>query len=309
MAQGETTQPGAVWRDRKDVAPPNPKGADLARLIRRGFGLRTFDPPALPGVAARVLELAQNPEADLRALAEVIEKDMLISANILRLMESPLYNRGIHITSIEQAVNRLGLKAVRNVVAEAALNTTVFHSEAYEHSMERLRLHSAATAQIAQLVSKQSGANHDLAFLSGLFHDIGLAAPLLLVGEVYPDSPPKLDDLWPELLWLHEQISWHVMRFWKLPESIREIIRFHHAIPEEARDPMGSAIVCLADRIVSDCGLSHTHPELDHTTPEESSRGITPDIEFGRAKKYLGITSSKYDILMKESEKVIEQLT
>lgn len=311
VAQVETVgaqQTRSVWKDRKDLAPENPTGADLARLVRRGFGLKNFEPPALPVGAARVLELANNSDANIRVVARAIEEDMLLSAQILRLMQTPLYNRGVEISSIEQAVARLGLSALRHVVAEASLNASVFNADdAYEKAMEQLRKHSAVTGQAAQLVSRALGLRHDLAFLAGLFHDVGLAAALLLVSEAYGDSPPPLDVVWKELIGLHERLNWHVSLYWKLPDGIREIVRYHHHIPAGARDPLGSSIVCLADHLAEECGIGNTPEELDGLLPEKSA-GITSESELERVGKRLGLTAADYDALLEECDSIVAQV-
>ncbi len=304
---GATGQAAAQWRDRPELAPVNPTGSDLLRLVRRGIGLRHFDPPAFPGASARLLSLTNDEDVDLRTIASIIQEDMILSAQIIQLMQSPLYNRGVEITSIEQAVGRLGLAALRGVVAQAALSTSVFGAKTYQRAMEQLRRHSAVTAQLAQLVSRALGVRHDLAFLAGLFHDVGLAVPMLLFAEAYGDRPPPLADVWPELVRIHERLNWHVMLFWELPDGIRDIVRYHHTIPERVRDPVGSALVCVADRLATDCGVGHTIDELTDTLDPDGEGATTP-VAFDRAGELLGLTANDYKALIEESERIIEQV-
>ena len=298
---------GAQWRDRANIAPANPTGGDLLRLVRRGIGLRNFDPPAFPKTCARMLSLTNDSDVDLRTVASTIQEDMLLSIQIMKLMKSPLYNRGVEITSIEQAVGRLGLSALRDVVAQAALSTTLFGSSTYGLALEQLRRHCAVTGQIAQLVSRSMGIHHDLAFLAGLFHDVGLAEPMLLFTEAYGDPPPPLSSVWPELVRIHERLNWHLMLHWDLPAEIRDIVRYHHSIPQGARDPVGSALVCIADRLATDCGVSHTIDELSSTLYQDGE-GTTMPIEFDRAGELLGLTANDYKALIEESERIIDQV-
>ncbi|WJM85510.1 HDOD domain-containing protein [Dickeya chrysanthemi] len=46
--------------------------------------------PSPPGVALRIIELAQDPDVDMTATANVIGMDMALSARMLRVANSPL---------------------------------------------------------------------------------------------------------------------------------------------------------------------------------------------------------------------------
>src|SRR5947209_8110811 len=49
--------------------------------------------PSLPGVAVQVVELAQNPDADIAEIARLITKDSALSGKILRTVNSSFYAR------------------------------------------------------------------------------------------------------------------------------------------------------------------------------------------------------------------------
>jgi HD-like signal output (HDOD) protein len=299
---------GAAWSDRGDVAPPNPTGEQLARLIRRGIGLRKFEPPALPHTAARILALAGDADVDMKALARLVEQDVMLSARILRLMQSPLYSRGIKITSIEQAVTRLGLSMLRSVVAEAGLDAVVFSSEGYADSMEQLRIHSSATAQLTPLVSRVAGVRRDDAFLAGLFHDIGIAASLLLVAEAYAGDPPSLADAWGDIIWLHEQVGHRISQAWRLPEELSAVCRHHHKPSETAKDPVGSAIVCVSDWLATECGAGNSVLELE-SAAARLSEGVTTDEDLRAACAALGSTVEAMEGLVPEALDIVAQLS
>lgn len=307
MAPSLAARRGAAWSDRREVAPERPSGEELARLIRRGIGLGRFELPALPHVAARVLQLTAHDDVSLREVAAVIEQDVVLSARVIRLVQSPIYSRGVKIASIGQAVTRLGLATLRDLVAEAGLHAAVFSSQAYAPSMEALRLHCSATAQMTALVSQASKVEQEHVFLAGLFHDIGIAAALLLIAEAYPAGPPPLDDVWQDVLWLHEKVNWHVARVWELPERIKEVIRHHHRIPEGAADPVGSSIVCLAEWLAVEAGAGHAPAELEARSPVEAE-GVTGEAEVERACEWLGFSSETLEDLTDRAREIVSQL-
>ena len=67
--------------------------------------------PSPPGIALRIIELAQDPEADIATAADIIAIDMALSARMLRIANSPLYASRRRIENLGQALTMLGLNA------------------------------------------------------------------------------------------------------------------------------------------------------------------------------------------------------
>lgn len=67
--------------------------------------------PSPPGVALRIIELAQDPDVDMTTTAKVIGMDMALSARMLRVANSPLYASRRRIDNLGQALTMLGLNA------------------------------------------------------------------------------------------------------------------------------------------------------------------------------------------------------
>lgn len=226
----------------------------MSRLIRRGFGLRKYRVPRLPKIAARLLDISSSDDASFEELARLIEQDVMIAGEVMRVVKSPTYNRGVEVTSIEQAIARLGISTLRDIVAEAALEMCVFSSPDYFALMDRLRVHGAATAHAARAINEYLGVGYNFAFLGGLFHDVGIAAALLLLSAAYPDRSMDPSVLWAELNRIHEQTSWHVANQWDLPKGILNAVRYHHS-PQQCPDkPQQPAVICVAERLAQDAG-------------------------------------------------------
>ena len=77
--------------------------------------------PSPPGIALRIIELAQDPEADITTAADIIAIDMALSARMLRIANSPLYASRRRIENLGQALTMLGL----NATVSLALGFTV----------------------------------------------------------------------------------------------------------------------------------------------------------------------------------------
>jgi len=72
--------------------------------------------PPLPQTVIDVNRICSNKDASVMDLVEVLEKDPMIVANILKLANSPFYNFGREIKNISQAVGRFGMNMTRTIV-------------------------------------------------------------------------------------------------------------------------------------------------------------------------------------------------
>lgn len=291
------------WVDHPSVAPAAPNPSDLSRLVRRGVALRRFVPPTLPEVATQILDLAERPDVSMMALARLVERDPLLTAQLLRLMQSPAYSRGIKVTSIEQAVGRLGVSALRDMVAQLALKESVYADPAYAEVQDRLRWHGTVVAHLARSTAEIAGIHCEYAYLAGLLHDIGLSVSLLVLSTAYPGSPPPVTRVWPELLRIHEQTGWYLARDWSLPSGLRAALRHHHTIPDEAPDALTSSVVCVADKLASAVGAA-VRPFVEHG--DEAT--ATSDNEFGAACQRLGLGQAAIDKVYRRAETLLVEL-
>ncbi|MGV8711651.1 MAG: HDOD domain-containing protein, partial [Nitrosomonas sp.] len=68
--------------------------------------------PSLPAVAIKIIELANNPEADIGETCQYISLDPVLSAKLLKTANAPLYKSRRVATNIRQAVSILGTHSV-----------------------------------------------------------------------------------------------------------------------------------------------------------------------------------------------------
>ncbi|MFY9142150.1 HDOD domain-containing protein [Sulfuricurvum sp.] len=81
--------------------------------------------PPLPASIVRIQELCMNIDTDIDELARVIESDPMLSANILKSVNSPLYGMSKEISSIPQAVMLFGISMIRGFAAANAIKKTI----------------------------------------------------------------------------------------------------------------------------------------------------------------------------------------
>jgi HD-like signal output (HDOD) protein len=203
--------------------------ADLTERIGNLFASPGYQPPVLPTVAVELLDVARYPDIDLKRIARMIARDPMLAGSVMQRVQSPFYAGRVPITNLNQAIFRLGLNNIRDIVLEAALNVRLFTTPGYAVAMERVRRHSVATAHICKLLAGITDQDPHRLFLLGLLHDVGLAAALITVDEMFEDSErPSIVHVWPAIDTTHEAAGTLLTRIWDLPGEVPSLIGQHH---------------------------------------------------------------------------------
>jgi HD-like signal output (HDOD) protein len=77
--------------------------------------------PSPPGLATKIIRLANDPEADMSRIAEVLALDPAITTKILRIANSPLYARQRKTENLRQALMVIGLNATISLALSFSL--------------------------------------------------------------------------------------------------------------------------------------------------------------------------------------------
>lgn len=131
--------------------------------------------PSLPEVLLRVLAVADDRNAGLDELAELINRDPGLCARVLTVANSPALRRGAEMRRIEDCVMVLGTRFVRTMAACLAVKTAFDDVAGRVHcDLAAFWRHSLEVAELTRAVAVATGyANPDEAYLAGLLHDTG----------------------------------------------------------------------------------------------------------------------------------------
>ena len=239
---------------------------DLHARIRAASNL-----PSPTAVAARLIEIADDPDLSMTMVVEVLRTDPALSAKLLRLANSPLYARRRRIDTLQQAVTMLGLDAVMT----AALSLTLLSdgegmgatSLVFRTHWTR-SVHAAVAAQV--LAQRCTGVPPADAFLAALVQDIGV----LVVARLEPQTYGTLgrtsnhgDFVRVELDTLgldHAEIGAELLESWNLPDHVVEAVRHSHAADGGGNDRLAAVVAIsglVADAIAGDVEAGHDATE------------------------------------------------
>jgi len=236
---------------------------DVVRKLQETFSSPSYRPPMLPQVAMEVMALSQKPGATFEELVALLQKDAVLAARVLSVAQSASFVGRSPVQTLQQASVRLGLRAMRDLVLEAALNMKIFRVPGYDAAMERLARHSAAVAHVVRAVCRRTRIEAEFAFLCGLLHDVGFPASLLALSADPEWRSASFEELAPVLDEVHEEASGVLARLWKLPENIQRIVATHHELaPGGKVEPVNAALI-VAEHLVWEAGAGHSPPPPD----------------------------------------------
>ena len=259
-------------------APTVSAVADLTERIGNLFADPNFQPPTLPSVAIELLDVAQFPDIDLRRVARMIEREPMLAGKVMQMVQSPFYAGRVPISDLHQAIFRLGLDTIRDLVLEAALNIRLFTTSGYQPAMERVRRHSIATAHIARIIAKETNQDPHRLYLLGLLHDVGLAAGLITVNELFDQkTKPPIHHIWPAIETTHEAAGTLLARIWDLPGDFARLMGQHHHFQATGTDEMALATLHVAEAIANRLGRGVTTP-IQRQRPQYAADVISPDV-------------------------------
>ncbi|MEE4266387.1 MAG: HDOD domain-containing protein, partial [Desulfobacteraceae bacterium] len=229
----------------------------------------------IPQVALKILRLIDNEEYEIKALAEEIRQDQVISARTIKLCNSVAFAGHSRVESLDQALVLLGIKLLAKLVISVSVNELFSHSGlGYSLCKGGLYHHAVGTAIISEKLADYTGSvEPGLAYTAGLLHDIGKVVLDQSIAAAYPlfyrrlvEEENIFSEAEKEILGLdHTQVGNKLARRWSFPESLCDIILNHHQ-PEKAARYLGLAhVVYLADLLMS---RFHSGLELERLNTE-----------------------------------------
>ncbi len=190
-----------------------------------------------PSIVARVVQLANDPDASIGDIGAVIAQDPAISVRILRAVNSAFYGVQQEVASIEHAVGFMGLRAVRNLVLCMALKQTVAAQDLGDFPIERFWECSLRRASAARCIARRvATAQPDEQFTIGICQDFGLLVMLrddpklcaTYCGLLSRPAPARLTIERDYKSSSHDELGHELFTGWELPPDLAEPIRYHH---------------------------------------------------------------------------------
>ena len=218
--------------------------------------------PTRPGVYFKVVEELTNPEGTIDNIAELVKEDPIVTARILRAVNSTALGLRRRLTDANEAVMMLGGERVRDVILLLEVLSVIDQNRCIGFSPDDVWNHSIQVAQLARkIMAKETRcqSTRDAAFTAGLLHDVGkvllavnlpgrYAKTLMLAKK---NKMSLVVEEYKEFDTSHAEIGTHLLESWDLPIRILEAIMWHHSPEHFSSNILGpEAAVFIANTLV-----------------------------------------------------------
>lgn len=233
----------------EDFSPGSDDRASIEHSVQRFTQLRikrrleeTLEMPPLPETAERIIQLRIDPDAGVGDLAELVEKDPSLAAQVVSWASSPYYAAPGAIKSVHDAVVRvLGFDLVINLALGLALGRTLELPKGGPHGVTpfwQSSVYSAVTMEgLVKAMPSERRPSLGLAYLSGLLSNYGY----LVLAHIFPpyfkvicrniEANSHVD---PYLIEQHvvgvdrETLASQLMECWSMPEEVIHALRWQN---------------------------------------------------------------------------------
>lgn len=268
-----------------------------------------IDFPACPAVLVQIVKELRSEEPNLNQMAELVSRDIALSAAMLKLANSAAYGGQRNIATPREALSLIGLRKLRLLATSLGARNS-FTAETPEKKAFLVKFwdKSDLVANACAQLSRAFKVDPDNAHLFGLFHDCGMVIMQNAVPG-YSAHLSLIDSTWEhaELYenhkygMSHAKLGARLAESWLLPADVCQAIRLHHdrgIFSDPAKiDPLVLELV-----FTGILGEYIAEVFLDLIAKED----------FGHhhqfALEWLGISNDEFDLLMEDTLETLREL-
>lgn len=195
--------------------------------------------PSLPTSVGKVIEVANNLKSSPNDLSNVIKVDPVLTAKVLKLINSAYFSMPDQVTNLNRAIILLGVNTIKNLAISTAVIGQFSKTKHQRFDMDKYWKHCMATAVLTKQIAIRMKVDRRLIeeyFIAGMLHDIGE----VVIVELFPDKLNQIIDRVEQagmsaeeaerevLGATHAEIGGALGKHWKISESLIAVIEEHH---------------------------------------------------------------------------------
>ncbi|TWT57415.1 Serine/threonine-protein kinase PknB [Thalassoglobus neptunius] len=188
--------------------------------------------PRPPQSVAQFVEVCERPDIPLRKLATIVEVDVELASNVLRLVNSSTLMLQRRISSIQHAIGMIGLRRCKMLVMSAALHASFVTRDQSGSTVDSFLIEAQERAMFAVRVARLLGIDHDHVYVAALLQDILLHH---LLDEFY-DTYSKFDRTRESIVdfertefqWDHAALAGQLLQRWNFAEEVVACVCYQH---------------------------------------------------------------------------------
>ena len=227
-------------------------------------------PPA-PKLLPQLMSALANFDCDIGRVVEMVSFDPALTVKLLQMCNSAYFSLSNRVTSVPEAVTRLGFHSIYDVVALMSGEQFLRPSQATQKNADRMWKHAVITAFAARSLATGMGVDSDLLFTAGLLHDIGKVPLTEALKGDYTALVTDTTLAGRTLVGLetasfgvdHAAVGARLLEQWRFSPEFVTGVRFHHDCKNAGEGARMAACIELAD----DLAHSLDVPEIEEPAP------------------------------------------
>lgn len=255
------------------------------------------DLPPIPHVLQEILASAQNPQTRSTDLEKLVAREAILSSQLLRWVNSPLYALPRKISSVGHAMIILGFSTVKNLASSLLLVNGFSKMEAeVKKSMVELWSRGLTQATLVRyLAQDENNLVQDNVFLAAMLKDFGLLVMKMAHGQSWQNL--NLDELKKiaadqnqKLEFNYLDVIEHLLESWHFPADVIELVVEYKELLlnlEAAEKPQLYPSYILASEFLLDCIFEFASDEkwqFDNSMFSEANQKILQKIDWDVAR-------------------------
>ncbi len=211
-------------------------------------------------VTHRIMEMANDPNGSITDLAEMVECDTILTANVLKLCNSAFYSLAVHVDSVNHAVNLLGIDRVVELALIGSFGKSMSSAQkGYDLKAGDLWTYSMASAMLAKSFAEANCPNTDkyLIYTAALLKDIGKVVIEGYVGRarskitaLVEKKGCSFDEAEKQVLGIdHACLGGLIAKKWLFSPKMVFLIENHHLGNAVAKEHLDAAIIYTTDTV------------------------------------------------------------
>jgi putative nucleotidyltransferase with HDIG domain len=256
------------------------ENVSLLDLIEQAIASLEVALPARNQTAVQLQGVLAADGYEIQDILDIIESDQALTAEVLRVANSPFYSGLTEITTVQNAVVRIGgPEVVRLAIAATEKKTYQVKEPSLGVFMAPLWDHAMGVALGARWLARKLGFREleNEAFIGGLLHDVGklllirVCDDLMASGRVGRDIP---DAVIHEILDQgHCRHGAALLEHWGLPDTYRELVLHHHDEQLDDRNVL-LLLVRLADLACRSLGVGMNQDSSVNLSATEEAHAL-----------------------------------
>jgi HD-GYP domain-containing protein (c-di-GMP phosphodiesterase class II) len=226
--------------------------------ILQKFSAGKIVPPAMSQVVLELRKVIKRQDSSVKDLADVLEKDPVISLRLISVAKCPLYKGYGEVKTIQMAIPRLGFKETLSIVV-AISNKSLYEIKHPQHRvlLDKMWVHSLATAYTAKLIGQGLLLDEpESLFILGLTHDVGKVILLRAFAEIQEDKNLNADLIVSAIQDAHQSIGVMLVKRWGFGDEFARAISQHEGSNFNAQTQKEILVVHLANLMTRKMGFS-----------------------------------------------------